>query len=220
MNHDDLDAEFDRIVSGWDIDAIEPTPRQEVPSARLDPARAIDPPPNPSEPGPASGPAVPEPPESPEQPGSGAPGLHSPRPNPAPPADPTSNPATNRAINPAPTFFDGRLHLPVAPTTSHVWRGSAAADADTSSGGASASDDDHFVPDEPELPNVEDDPMYWAIVVGLVGGPLLLLYVLIFDRGGSSWWLITGATMTVTGFVMLVLRGSGHRDPFDDGTRV
>ena len=39
-------------------------------------------------------------------------------------------------------------------------------------------DDDHFVPpSEIDLPSAETDPMFWAIVGGLAGGPLLLLYV-------------------------------------------
>ena len=33
--------------------------------------------------------------------------------------------------------------------------------------------------------------MFWAIVGGLGGGPLLLLYVLFFDRDGSGWWVVT-----------------------------
>ena len=82
-------------------------------------------------------------------------------------------------------------------------------------------DDDHFVPpSEIDLPSAETDPMFWAIVGGLVGGPLLLLYVLFFDRDGSGWWVVTALTMIVVGFVLLVLRGGTERDPFDDGTRV
>jgi hypothetical protein len=62
--------------------------------------------------------------------------------------------------------------------------------------------------------------MFWAIVGSLAGGPLLLLYVLFFDRDGSGWWVVTALTMVVVGFVLLVLRGGTERDPFDDGTRL
>jgi hypothetical protein len=103
-----------------------------------------------------------------------------------------------------------------------VWRGGTGSEdhLDAVSEPAGLGDDDHFVPPEVELPTAEEDPMYWATFACLAGGPLLLLYVLIFDRDGSGWWIVTALTMTVVGFVMLVLRGGTERDPFDDGTRV
>ena len=82
-------------------------------------------------------------------------------------------------------------------------------------------DGDHFIPPtEMDLPSAEDDPMFWAIVVGLAGGPLLLLYLLLFDRDGSGWWIVTALTMIGVGFILLVLRGGTERDPSDDGTRI
>jgi hypothetical protein len=116
----------------------------------------------------------------------------------------------------------GVLGLPIAPATPHAWRGGEPQrdDADDLLDSVDP-DEDHFVPpSEIDLPSAETDPMYWAIVGGLVGGPLLLLYVLLFDRDGSGWWIVTGLTMLVVGFVLLVLRGGSERDPFDDGTRV
>lgn len=218
MNHGDIDAEFERIVSGWDIDADEPTPRDDATSPHLDPTRPVDPS-SPSDPGLAG-------PGTAADPGGGS---MTPPPEPGPSDtghDTSAQPEPNAAINPPLTFSDGGLDHPIAPNlgpTTHVWRGSKAADSPgtgSAPGDALETDDDHFVPDEPDLPSMEDDPMFWAIVVGLAGGPLLLLYVLLFDRGGSPWWIVTGAAMTVVGFVMLVLRGSDHRDPFDDGSRV
>lgn len=219
MNHGDIDAEFERIVSGWDVDADEPKPRDDVMTPRLDPTRPVEPSSHSDSGLPASGA---------EADGSGAAAAAGPGAGPAPephetglgdPGDAASaHPEQNAAINP-PLTFD----FPIAPDlgpSPHVWRGSAAADASGPASGDALEADDHFVPDEPDLPSVEDDPMYWAIVVGLAGGPLLLLYVLLFDRGGSPWWIVTGAAMTVVGFVMLVLRGGDHRDPFDDGSRV
>lgn len=126
----------------------------------------------------------------------------------APPADP---PAASAGLS-----------LSIAPLTPHVWRGQPTTPDDADAAEAAESDEDeHFEPPTlSELPNAEDDPMFWAIVVGLGGGPLLLLYLLIFDRDGSGWWVATALAMTVVGFVMLVLRGGSDRDPFDDGTRV
>jgi hypothetical protein len=116
----------------------------------------------------------------------------------------------------------GVLDLPIASTTSHAWRGSGPQSDDVDDLlDAVDPDEDHFVPpSEIELPSAETDPMYWAIVVGLAGGPLLLLYLLLFDRDGSGWWIATGLAMTVVGFILLVLRGGTERDPFDDGTRI
>ncbi|HET9633587.1 MAG TPA: hypothetical protein VFP73_14390, partial [Terrabacter sp.] len=124
--------------------------------------------------------------------------------------------APGGASNPAPS--SGLLELPIAPTTSHAWRGGSTRD-DTDP--VDDDDDEHFVPpSEIDLPSAETDPMFWAIVGGLVGGPLLLLYLLFFDRDGSGWWIATALAMVVVGFVLLVLRGGTERDPFDDGTRL
>lgn len=117
------------------------------------------------------------------------------------------------------------LSLSIAPLTPHAWRAwpSTPDDPDAGAGQVEGGEpeDDHFEPPNiTDLPNAEDDPMFWAIVVGLGGGPLLLFYLLIFDRDGSGWWVATALAMTVVGFVMLVLRGGNERDPSDDGTRV
>ena len=109
-----------------------------------------------------------------------------------------------------------------------MWRASTPSDAvedvdDLLEEGAAARGEpgDHFVPpSDIDLPSAEADPMFWAIVGGLVGGPLLLLYLLFFDRDGSGWWVVMALAMVVVGFVLLVLRGGTERDPFDDGTRV
>ena len=133
-------------------------------------------------------------------------------------ADPVTEPRADSQGDPASTG----LTLSIAPTTPHVWRGSAAPAEDVDAVlEESEPDDEHFEPPSlTDLPNAEDDPMFWAIVVGLGGGPLLLVYLLIFDRDGSGWWVATALAMTVVGFVLLVLRGGNERDPFDDGTRV
>jgi hypothetical protein len=193
MNEHELDAEFERIVAGWDDEAPDPERR--------------------ATPGAASTEA---PEHSPDRPAAGAEGpgedLGGPRPSPA------GTPGDER---PAGDATASGITLPIAPGTRHVWRGPTGADPDESRTPEDDEDEGHFVPPTvTDLPSTEDDPMYWAIVVGLAGGPLLLLYLLVFDREGSGWWIATAVAMTVVGFVLLVLRGGSDRDPFDDGTRL
>jgi len=214
----DLDAEFERIIAGWDEEAPDPQPRTDsgthAPSSDVA-ATADENEPTHEATGQsvAAEPAHEEsasPPLGAEAGSPGSPG--SPGPGTPQPGSPTSPPSPSGGV----------LELPIAPTTSHAWRASEPQrdDADDLLD-AVGGDDDHFVPPtEIDLPSAETDPMFWAIVMGLAGGPLLLLYVLLFDRDGSGWWVVTGLTMTVIGFVLLVLRGGTERDPFDDGTRV
>ncbi|WP_404387200.1 hypothetical protein [Humibacillus xanthopallidus] len=234
MNDRDLDAEFQRIVAGWDDEAPEPVESRETHPSRMpsgeDPAPAGDAPastedaptdaPKATGINPAPTPSIPSGPAAP-----GAAGATAAAGAAAPPVAPT-DPA-----GPAPTDIahGGGLGLPIASTTSHVWRASTPSDAvddvdallDEASAARGGEPDDHFVPpSEIDLPSAETDPMFWAIVGGLVGGPLLLLYLLFFDRDGSGWWVVTAIAMLVVGFVLLVLRGGSERDPFDDGTRV
>lgn len=186
MNDRDLDAEFERIISRWDEQAVDPQSGQAIAPAE-------------------AGPVTPEP-ESGDPSETGDIGASSPSgiPEATPPG----------------------LSLTIAPMASHAWRGAPPPAEDVDAVLDSVDDDtyqedDHFEPPTlDDLPKAEDDPMFWAIVVGLGGGPLLLLYLLIFDRDGSGWWVATALAMTVVGFVLLVLRGGTERDPFDDGTRV
>jgi hypothetical protein len=203
----DLDAEFARIIAGWDDEAPDPQ-RQDRDRDRDSSAVPTDR---------VTEPAVPADPTAPTAPTD--------RDAPSVSEDPTAPPEPTREQGPpsptsppTPAGASGLLELPIAPTTSHAWRASTPRrdDADDVLDGG-----DHFVPpSEIDLPSAETDPMFWAIVGGLVGGPLLLLYVLFFDREGSGWWVVTALTMVVVGFVLLVLRGGTERDPMDDGTRV
>ncbi|GAA2038766.1 hypothetical protein GCM10009740_34040 [Terrabacter terrae] len=240
MSDRDLDAEFARIIAGWDDEAPDPQLRRplEPQQAEPDPARPETGDPSgltgPSDP---TGQATPPLPDeaAPRQPGAADDAADNDGRTPPPngqPASATPGPPGTPAP-PAAAASSGLLELPIAPTTPHVWRGSTEPQHDTGdartttgrttgNGADGASDDDeHFVPpSEIDLPSAENDPMFWAIVGGLVGGPLLLLYLLFFDRDGSGWWLVTALAMVVVGFVLLVLRGGTERDPFDDGTRL
>jgi hypothetical protein len=231
VNDRDLDAEFQRIVAGWDDEAPDPlTDRSVGGSPGISPGET---PGMPSGGDPAiagdvggSDESTAGGPEGAAVPGK-ATGVN---PAPLPPAG-AGGDGAGHASSAASTdvAHGGDLGLPIASTTSHVWRASAPSDAvddvdallDEASAARGGEPDDHFVPpSEIELPSAETDPMFWAIVGGLVGGPLLLLYLLFFDRDGSGWWVVTAISMIVVGFVLLVLRGGTERDPFDDGTRV
>jgi hypothetical protein len=238
----DLDAEFARIIAGWDDEAPDPQARPTSP-ADGDAARAAHSPgadaPGPDDAAPGADRQDPLAGEvlSSDVLGDGfrADGAGQPPPATAPaseaepneptrPARPSADDAAPPASPPAPSPQSGgsALGLPIAPTTSHVWRGSPPQRDDVDDLlDAVDPEDDHFVPpSQIDLPSAESDPMFWAIVGGLVGGPLLLLYVLFFDREGSGWWVVTALAMIVVGFVLLVLRGGTERDPFDDGTRL
>ena len=249
MNDRDLDAEFQRIVAGWDDEAPDPLADRTDPSDRSGlPGRM----PSGDDPAPATD-ALASVDEAGDETvgdaggdvGDGGGARKTSGVNPAPltpagsagsagpagPAGPGDSGGRTGPAGPTPTdvAHGGDLGLPIASTTSHVWRASTPSDAvddvdallDAASAARGDEPDDHFEPpSEIELPSAETDPMFWAIVGGLVGGPLLLLYLLFFDRDGSGWWIVTGLAMTVVGFILLVLRGGTERDPFDDGTRV
>lgn len=190
MNDRDLDAEFERIISRWDEQAADPQSGQASALAETEPLGPLEPA-EPSEPGDSN----------------------------------ESDDVAASSTSGAPEATPPGLSLTIAPMASHAWRGAPPpaedVDAVLDSVDDTSQEDDHFEPPTlDDLPKAEDDPMFWAIVVGLGGGPLLLLYLLIFDRDGSGWWVATALAMTVVGFVLLVLRGGTERDPFDDGTRV
>ncbi len=80
--------------------------------------------------------------------------------------------------------------------------------------------DDHFEPGPPQLPPVHD-ATYWLSVVGLTLGPLIVIWAAVFSTNPDpGWWVLFGITLTVAGFGLMVLRGSGDRDPDDTGAQV
>lgn len=81
-------------------------------------------------------------------------------------------------------------------------------------------EDDHFVPpDPPPLP--AGDLHFWAIVVGLVVGPLLVVLSAVVPLLGRGWTTV-GVLLAIAGFVLLVLRQPHRRPPHDGdlGARV
>lgn len=79
--------------------------------------------------------------------------------------------------------------------------------------------EEHFEP-PPATPLPAGDLQFWAIIAGMGGGPLLLLYLVFFNREASSYWILTAIAMSVAGFALLVVRMPGHHEDDDDGARL
>ncbi|MEO7058352.1 MAG: hypothetical protein ABI083_01395 [Lapillicoccus sp.] len=80
--------------------------------------------------------------------------------------------------------------------------------------------EEHFVPPPvAPLPSA-DDKHFWLMMVGLIGGPLIFLYLILFNRDGNGWWMMFALGMAIAGFVLLVLRQPNQRDENDDGVRL
>lgn len=95
-----------------------------------------------------------------------------------------------------------------------VWRGTLGP-SEPAEELAEADEDAHFEPGPlAPLPPTED-LHFWGIVVGLVVGPLLLLWLVIFRPDVPSWWAVVAVALTVGGFTLLVLRQPVSRDEDD-----
>jgi hypothetical protein len=75
--------------------------------------------------------------------------------------------------------------------------------------------EEHFVPGPTAPLPPQEDLHFWAIVLGMVGGPLLLLWLVLFRPGVSGWWTLLAVGLSVGGFVLLVLRQPHSRSPDD-----
>lgn len=80
-------------------------------------------------------------------------------------------------------------------------------------------EEEHFQP-PPVTPLPAGDLQFWGIIAGMCGGPLLLLYLVLFNRDASSYWILGAIALAVAGFAMLVSRMPGHHDDDDDGARL
>jgi hypothetical protein len=83
-------------------------------------------------------------------------------------------------------------------------------------------DDEHFEPGPTAPLPPQEDVQFWGIIVGLVAGPLLLLWLVLFRPDVSDWWTLGALGLTVMGFVLLVMRQPRDRseDDPDNGARV
>jgi hypothetical protein len=136
-----------------------------------------------------------------------------------PPGRPVTNPSPLRpsATNPPPTgpfvVWRGAEQTPADPQAPDVPDPLELLDDD---------EDDHFVPGPTAPLPPQEDLSFWGIVTGLVAGPLLLLWLVLFRPDVSGWWTLGALGMIVGGFVLLVLRQPHSRDEDDpdNGARV
>lgn len=139
------------------------------------------------------------------------------------PQPPTLRPGVNPPLQPRPD--------PVNPPPTRpfvVWRGAdhTVPDPDAPTPDplelVDLDDDEHFEPGPLAPLPPQEDLNFWGIVVGLVAGPLILLWLVLFRPAVSHWWLLGSLGLTIGGFVLLVLRQPHTRreDDPDDGARV
>lgn len=123
------------------------------------------------------------------------------------PADPAPEPPSATALGSSVVFAPG---VGTAGPRDH-----SLADPDDSP--ASAKDEGHFVPPEPELPEADTTSKFaWLAVVG---GPVLLLLAVLL-QWEMTWWLTTlGVGGFLGGFATLVARMSSGDDEDDDPGR-
>ncbi len=79
--------------------------------------------------------------------------------------------------------------------------------------------EEHFEPPA-VAPLPVGDLQFWAIIAGMGGGPLLLLYLVLFNREAGSLWILAAIAMSVGGFALLVARLPGNQEDDDDGARL
>ena len=194
MDERDVDARFASIVARWD---------GPVPDADDTPADdAADHPT--AEPAPADEDADGDPPA--EDAGEADAG------------EPAAPPVTPRSpwVNPSPLDV-------VVPAS--AWRAAEPADPATQAAASEAEkaleEDEHFEPPEVVLPP-QEDLHFWGAVIGLVAGPLMLLWVVFARPSHSTRWFIVSVVVSLLGFGLLILRQPKHRDPTsgDNGARV
>jgi hypothetical protein len=201
MSDRDVDAQFADIIAHWDDVAPLPERGPDAPQTNDSPT--------------AAGLDALDALEGADDDGTG--GIDSSGPGAPPRRIGAVNPSPlNPAVNPPPTLGG----IP-------VWRGatSDAGPTDTAADRSlhrGADDDEHFEPGPTAPLPPQEDLHFWGIVVGLVAGPLILLWLVIFRPDVSDWWVLGALTLTVGGFVLLVLRQPHSRDEDDpdNGARV
>ena len=231
MAEKDLDEQFAAIMAHWDEEARGLDPFGD-PAADADdgphdagPNRASDEPRRPADDAPlASGPAVAPSAGNPaparddmprEVPGPSTPSDDESRPSrpsqPSQPGQPSRAPGEadrgGRDDDPGPDPDPGEPRP--KPVAGSAWRRHDPAEVD-----------EHFEPPPPAPLPSSEDKHFWTMLGALIGGPLLFIYLLLFNRDGNGWWMTFALLASVAGFVLLVLRQPNDRDDDDDGVRL
>ena len=199
MDERDVDARFASIVARWDgpVPDADDTPADDAPGrSSTDPALADEP---------TDGDA---PAEDTDETPVGEPDAGEPAAPPVTPRSPWVNPSPLDVVVPSSAW---RAAEPTDPATQ-----AAAEEAEKA-----LADDEHFEPPEVVLPP-QEDLHFWGAVIGLVAGPLMLLWVVFARPSHSTRWFIVSVVVSLLGFGLLVLRQPKHRDPTsgDNGARV
>lgn len=118
------------------------------------------------------------------------------------PTDPPVSPPTSPLVWPTATE-------PRAIPAPEAWRAHEVGDEQ----------EEHFEPPA-TAPLPVGDLQFWAILAGMVGGPLLLLYLVLFNRDAGSYWMLTAIAMSVGGFALLVARLPRDHEDDDNGARL
>ena len=203
MSDKDVDAQFADIIAHWNDVTDEPVRGPAPPDPGVTPA-------DPAAQAATAEAATAEPPTD-GRPADGSPAGGSGRtvPPPTPPAPspaPTSPPPVPRP-RPQPFRFEGGANPPGEPVDPPPsWRSPDPVDEP----------EEHFQPG-PTAPLPAGDLQFWGILAGLVGGPLMLVYLVLFNREGNPLWMLAAVGITVAGFGLLVQRLPRHRDDDDDG---
>ncbi|HEY5249727.1 MAG TPA: hypothetical protein VIJ15_14900 [Dermatophilaceae bacterium] len=144
--------------------------------------------------------------DQPTDPVSDGPPPDGPPPDAPPPGEALRNDPDRWPVNEPPE--PPALTDPPAVSSPQVWR------AHEVGGG-----EEHFEP-PPVTPLPAGDLAFWAIIAGMGGGPLLLLYFVFFNRYASGYWTLLAIAMSVGGFALLVSRMPSRHDEDDDGARL
>ena len=203
MSDKDVDAQFADIIAHWNDVTDEPDRGPSAARPRCHTCRSgrrgstAEPPPtsSPTDGRPADG-----------SPAGGSGRTATPPTPPAPSPAPTSPPPVPRP-RPQHFRFEGGTNPPGEPVDPPPsWRSPEPVDEP----------EEHFQPG-PTAPLPAGDLQFWGILAGLVGGPLMLVYLVLFNREGNPLWMLAAVGITVAGFGLLVQRLPRHRDDDDDG---
>ncbi len=229
MADKDVDEQFAAIMAHWDEEALgidpfgDPTAGDAAkgrghadpgrgPGEQSDAPQRGDDAPSPTPPAvPSAGTAAPESPA----PGSPAPASPAPRSPTASKDDATPEARTAPpeaeppASQPHVAGTDAGADQVTPSVVGSAWRRHEPADVE-----------EHFEPPPPAPLPSSEDKHFWTMMGALISGPLLFLYLLLFNRDGNGWWMTFALLTSVAGFVLLVLRQPNKRDEDDDGVRL
>ncbi len=198
MSDNDVDAQFADIVAHWDD--VTPEPERAVTHRAAAPVDSADEPDDANAVGDAPA-ALLEPGDEAEPEVEGEPAGEPPE---APEA-PEATTEAGRTTGATGLGSDGML------TGIPVWRGAQATPEQV----WEADEEEHFEPGPTAPLPPQEDVQFWGIIVGLVGGPLLLLWLVLFRPSVSHWWTLLALGLSIGGFVLLVMRQPHSRDEND-----